>query len=240
MRRAPQPRTPRSRSLPPRRRSRPPPRSRLQSPQPRPTNLPTSAGGRARRRGAERRPTSPRPRPRSPPPPTSLRRAEEPAPRPSSPAEEHRPRSPLPSAAEAPAPRHPPPRLRRRSRGPRSGRRSAAARAAPQALQADAREAGERKPITRVPKPEPELGRRQERRGVVVSDKGDKTIVVKVSVTKAHPKYKKVVRRTAQVPRPRRGQHRSDRRHRAHHRDAAAVEDQELASRRDRGKGPQQ
>ena len=41
-----------------------------------------------------------------------------------------------------------------------------------------------------------ELGRRQERRGVVVSDKGDKTIVVKVSVTKAHPKYKKVVRRT--------------------------------------------
>jgi small subunit ribosomal protein S17 len=56
--------------------------------------------------------------------------------------------------------------------------------------------AAKRKPITRVPKAEPELGRRQERRGVVVSDKGDKTIVVKVSVTKAHPKYKKVVRRT--------------------------------------------
>src|SRR5262249_46864105 len=53
-----------------------------------------------------------------------------------------------------------------------------------------------RKPITRVPKPESELGRRQERRGIVVSDKGDKTIVVKVSVTKSHPKYKKVVRRT--------------------------------------------
>jgi small subunit ribosomal protein S17 len=55
---------------------------------------------------------------------------------------------------------------------------------------------GARKPITRLPKPESELGRRQERRGVVVSDKGDKTIVVKVSVTKSHPKYKKVVRRT--------------------------------------------
>ena len=54
----------------------------------------------------------------------------------------------------------------------------------------------ERKPIMRLPKPESELGRRQERRGIVVSDKGDKTIVVKVSVTKAHPKYKKVVRRT--------------------------------------------
>jgi len=52
-----------------------------------------------------------------------------------------------------------------------------------------------RKPITRIPKPESELGRRQERRGVVVSDKGDKTIVVKVDVIKSHAKYKKVIRR---------------------------------------------
>ena len=53
-----------------------------------------------------------------------------------------------------------------------------------------------RKPITRTEKPVSELGRRQERRGVVVSDKGDKTIVVKVDVIKSHPKYKKVVRST--------------------------------------------
>src|SRR5690349_1585641 len=53
-----------------------------------------------------------------------------------------------------------------------------------------------RKPITRTEKPESERGRRQERRGVVVSDKGDKTIVVKVDVIKSHPKYKKVVRST--------------------------------------------
>src|SRR2546429_1014466 len=53
-----------------------------------------------------------------------------------------------------------------------------------------------RKPITRTGKPESELGRRQERRGVVVSDKGDKTIVVKVDVIKSHPRYKKVVRRS--------------------------------------------
>jgi small subunit ribosomal protein S17 len=53
-----------------------------------------------------------------------------------------------------------------------------------------------RKPITRTEKPEGERGRRQERRGVVVSDKGDKTIVVKVDVIKSHPKYKKVVRST--------------------------------------------
>jgi ribosomal protein uS17 len=53
-----------------------------------------------------------------------------------------------------------------------------------------------RKPIVRLPKPENELGRHQERRGIVVSDKGDKTIVVKVEVTKSHAKYRKVIRRS--------------------------------------------
>jgi small subunit ribosomal protein S17 len=53
-----------------------------------------------------------------------------------------------------------------------------------------------RKPITRTEKPATEPARRQERRGVVVSDRGDKTIVVKVDVIKSHPKYKKVVRRS--------------------------------------------
>ncbi len=48
----------------------------------------------------------------------------------------------------------------------------------------------------RAQKPETSIGRRQERRGVVVSDKGDKSIVVKVETTGAHPKYKKVVRRS--------------------------------------------
>ena len=56
--------------------------------------------------------------------------------------------------------------------------------------------AATRKPITRSEKPEGERGRRQERRGVVISDKGEKTIVVKVDVIKSHPKYKKVVRST--------------------------------------------
>jgi small subunit ribosomal protein S17 len=53
-----------------------------------------------------------------------------------------------------------------------------------------------RKPIVRLPKPEGERGRRQERRGIVVSSAMDKTIVVKVDTIKAHPKYKKVVRRS--------------------------------------------
>jgi small subunit ribosomal protein S17 len=57
-------------------------------------------------------------------------------------------------------------------------------------------QATERKPIVRLPKPEHDRGRRQERRGVVVSAAMDKTIVVRVDVVKAHPKYKKVVRRS--------------------------------------------
>ena len=48
----------------------------------------------------------------------------------------------------------------------------------------------------RLPKPEGERGRRQERRGVVVSSAMDKTIVVKVDVIKMHPRYKKVIRRS--------------------------------------------
>jgi small subunit ribosomal protein S17 len=54
----------------------------------------------------------------------------------------------------------------------------------------------ERRPIIRLPKPEHVRGRSQERRGVVVSSAMDKTIVVKVDTVKAHPKYKKVVRRS--------------------------------------------
>jgi small subunit ribosomal protein S17 len=54
----------------------------------------------------------------------------------------------------------------------------------------------ERKPIVRLEKPADERGRRQERQGKVVSDAMEKTIVVEVSVVKAHPKYKKVVRRS--------------------------------------------
>ena len=55
---------------------------------------------------------------------------------------------------------------------------------------------GERKPITRLPKPESERGRSQQRRGVVVSAAMDKTIVVRVDSVKSHPKYKKVIRRS--------------------------------------------
>jgi len=56
--------------------------------------------------------------------------------------------------------------------------------------------ATERKTISRLPKPEHGRGRTQERRGVVVSNAMDKTIVVKVDVIKSHTRYKKVVRRS--------------------------------------------
>jgi small subunit ribosomal protein S17 len=57
----------------------------------------------------------------------------------------------------------------------------------------------ERKPITHLPKPEHERGRRQERQGRVVSANADKTIVVRVDVVKLHPRYKKVVRRSTHL-----------------------------------------
>ena len=45
-------------------------------------------------------------------------------------------------------------------------------------------------------RPNGERGRRQERRGVVVSAAMDKTVVVKVESIKAHRKYRKVIRRS--------------------------------------------
>jgi len=98
-----------------------------------------------------------------------------------------------PAAADAPAeeaaaPEAPAKRSRSRRHVPRAERRT---RTKPKREPAKTR-----KPITRTETPESERGRRQERRGVVVSDKGDKTIIVKVDVIKSHPKYKKVVRRS--------------------------------------------
>ena len=103
--------------------------------------------------------------------------AAEPAEEPASPAEE---------PAAAPAPQSGP--KPKRKRLPRAERRR---RPKPKRVPA-----AERKPLVRLPKPEGERGRRQERQGTVVSSAMDKTIVVRVEMIKAHPKYKKVVRRS--------------------------------------------
>src|SRR5437588_5575469 len=92
------------------------------------------------------------------------------------------------AAAEAPPPPAQPEPKPKRKRLPRVQRRT---RTRPRRERPKAR-----KPITRLPKPEHERGRRQERRGVVVSSAMDKTIVVEVDTIKAHPRYKKVVRRS--------------------------------------------
>jgi small subunit ribosomal protein S17 len=96
--------------------------------------------------------------------------------------------SPADAPAEEPAPEAPAAKTKSRRHVPRSQRRT---RTKPVREKPAAR-----KPIVRTEKPATEPARRQERRGIVVSDKGDKTIVVKVDVIKSHPKYKKVVRRS--------------------------------------------
>src|SRR5262245_30993268 len=90
------------------------------------------------------------------------------------------------AAEAAPAPQSGP--KPKKKRVPRSQR--------PQRTRPKRVAATERKPIVRLEKPEHERGRRQERQGTVVSDAMEKTIVVRVDVVKAHPKYKKVVRRS--------------------------------------------
>jgi small subunit ribosomal protein S17 len=95
-------------------------------------------------------------------------------------------------AAEAEVPDAPssamPERKAKPKRKPRSERRQ---RSKPKHERPETRKA-----ITRLPKPEHVRGRRQERRGIVVSSAMEKTIVVKVETVKAHPRYKKVIRRS--------------------------------------------
>jgi small subunit ribosomal protein S17 len=93
---------------------------------------------------------------------------------------------PQPEAEAAPAPQSQPKQKHKRlprALRPKKGRRQRVP-------------AAERKAISREPKPEHDRGRRQERRGVVVSDAMDKTIVVKVDTIRSHPRYKKVIRRS--------------------------------------------
>jgi ribosomal protein uS17 len=104
--------------------------------------------------------------------------AEEPAPEPAAPAAPAEPAAPAPQSQ--PKQKHK--RLPRPLR-PKKGRRLRTP-------------ATERKAISREEKPEHDRGRRQERRGVVVSDAMDKTIVVKVDSIRQHAKYKKVIRRS--------------------------------------------
>jgi small subunit ribosomal protein S17 len=79
---------------------------------------------------------------------------------------------------------------------PKKKRKRLPRRLRPQKTRPRPAPSGTRKPIVRQPKPEYDRGRRQERRGVVVSSAMDKTIVVKVDVITSHQRYKKVIRRS--------------------------------------------
>jgi small subunit ribosomal protein S17 len=99
-----------------------------------------------------------------------------------------------PAAEEAPAEEEaaaPTPQSQPKKKGKRLPRRLR-----PQKTRRRAAPSAERKPIVREPKPEHDRGRRQERRGVVVSSAMDKTIVVKVDLISSHQRYKKVIRRS--------------------------------------------
>jgi ribosomal protein uS17 len=99
-----------------------------------------------------------------------------------------------PAAEEAPAEEEaaaPAPQSQPKKKGKRLPRRLR-----PQKTRRRAAPSAERKPIVREPKPEHDRGRRQERRGVVVSSAMDKTIVVKVDLISSHQRYKKVIRRS--------------------------------------------
>lgn len=98
-------------------------------------------------------------------------------------------------AAEAPAEEAPAKPTRTRA----AAKKPAAAAPAKAAKAAKAAPKKERGTYVRTPAGESEQGTRRERRGVVVSDKGDKTITVRVDVMKAHPKYKKIMRRSVKL-----------------------------------------
>ena len=61
------------------------------------------------------------------------------------------------------------------------------------------RRAGERGPAQTEPTAAKAAGRRRVRQGIVVSDKADKTIVVRVDVTRRHRRYGKIMRTSSKI-----------------------------------------
>jgi small subunit ribosomal protein S17 len=122
--------------------------------------------------------------------------AETPAEEPVAEAPAEEPAAEAPAEAEAPAPAAKEPAAPPAQSQPKKKRKHVPRAERPTKGRRVHVPAAERKPIVRLPKPEHDRGRSQERRGVVVSSAMDKTIVVKVDVIKSHPRYKKVVRRS--------------------------------------------
>ena len=103
--------------------------------------------------------------------------------------------APEPAAATAPEPvaeaaAAPAPAAKRAPAKKPAAKKPAAKKAAPKK---------ERGTYVRTPAGEPDPGLRKERRGLVVSSAEDKTITVRVDLMMAHPKYKKIMRRSAKL-----------------------------------------
>jgi small subunit ribosomal protein S17 len=115
--------------------------------------------------------------------------------------------------SEEPAEALSPKQLRKRERAthageplpPRSPEERAAERAERRRKKATVRRArraaerARRTPGTGTPPAERATGTKAVRQGTVVSDQADKTITVRLEIVRRHPKYEKIVRRTAKV-----------------------------------------
>ena len=118
--------------------------------------------------------------------------------------------------ARVPGPPPMPPRSPEERAAERSERRAVRARArtAWRAKQREKRRSRTSSPpLAPVPH---ETGRPRERQGVVVSDKADKTISVRIDVTRQHPVYKKTIRESSTL-------HAHDERNEAHEGDTVRV-----------------
>jgi small subunit ribosomal protein S17 len=101
-----------------------------------------------------------------------------------------------PAAEEAEAPAAAPTEVEDEGPSARAPR-GARAKKAPAATRAKTK--AERGTYVRTPAAPAEQGPRKERRGVVTSDKGEKSITVRVDEMKRHRKYKKIMRRSIKL-----------------------------------------
>jgi small subunit ribosomal protein S17 len=127
-------------------------------------------------------------------------------------------------AAKAPAPAARTPEERQAARDAARAQKASSRRAARAKARAKAKDAGAATPAQATPPHEHGPGRQKVRQGVVVSDKADKTITVRIDVTRRHRRYAKIVRSSSTL-------HAHDERNDAHVGDTVVVRESRPLSR---------
>jgi small subunit ribosomal protein S17 len=127
-------------------------------------------------------------------------------------------------AAKGPAPVARTPEERQAARDAARARKATSRRAARAKARAKAKDAGTAAPAQATPPHEHGPGRQKVRQGVVVSDKADKTITVRIDVTRRHRRYSKIVRSSNTL-------HAHDERNDAHVGDTVVVRESRPLSR---------